>query len=311
MASVEVVRGLGGTAGKKGLMGMLPLVRRKTILAKFGNGMGLANGEMKIEEGDEVVGGTGVMNGGMSSSLGFTSHRKPPEYVPSGSVLVQVWAVGVDGVDGRLTGVRMVHGNGNGLDPTVPPSPVAMTSNGDQDNSGNPNGGAREQDEGEGQSQDPEGKPKSKGAGLGRSLSLRERLSRSVSLGRSAGKERQTRRDHSPDKLQPRIPTRAATLPHFLDKQEKYVPSASTTTIPGIGYIPGRSFVGRVVECGWEVRDDVARKGDWVAGLLDIKKVSYFTLKEARSLHMCYCLAGVHVRQQAPFWHCISLSFQS
>ncbi|KIL67383.1 hypothetical protein M378DRAFT_55665, partial [Amanita muscaria Koide BX008] len=41
---------------------------------------------------------------------------------------------------------------------------------------------------------------------------------------------------------------------------------------PQVGYIPGRSFVGRVLECGWEVGEEVVRKGDWVIGLLDIRK---------------------------------------
>ncbi len=39
------------------------------------------------------------------------------------------------------------------------------------------------------------------------------------------------------------------------------------------GFVPGRSFVGRVLECGWEVKDEVARKGEWVVGLLDVRKV--------------------------------------
>jgi hypothetical protein len=45
-----------------------------------------------------------------------------------------------------------------------------------------------------------------------------------------------------------------------------------------VGYIPGRSFVGRVLECGWDVRDEEVKKGEWVVGLLDIKKVSIFSL---------------------------------
>lgn len=39
------------------------------------------------------------------------------------------------------------------------------------------------------------------------------------------------------------------------------------------GYIPGRSLVGRVIECGWDVKGDVCKKGEWVIGLLDVKKV--------------------------------------
>ncbi|KAJ7283330.1 hypothetical protein C8J57DRAFT_1054917 [Mycena rebaudengoi] len=39
-----------------------------------------------------------------------------------------------------------------------------------------------------------------------------------------------------------------------------------------VGFIPGRSFVGRVLECGWEVNDDVVKRGEWVVGLLDVRK---------------------------------------
>jgi hypothetical protein len=39
------------------------------------------------------------------------------------------------------------------------------------------------------------------------------------------------------------------------------------------GFIPGRSFVGRAIEIGWEVRGDTVRKGEWVVGLTEVKKV--------------------------------------
>ena len=116
--------------------------------------------------------------------LGFTSYRKPPGYVPSGSVLVQVWAVGVDGVDGRLVGVN----------PQAQPPPQHHT------------------------------------------------LTKS-----SSQKEAQHHK--------------------MLQK---------ATHRADIGYIPGRSFVGRVLECGWDDRDEEVKKGEWVVGLLDIKKVSVF-----------------------------------
>ncbi|RPD62063.1 hypothetical protein L226DRAFT_545971 [Lentinus tigrinus ALCF2SS1-7] len=38
------------------------------------------------------------------------------------------------------------------------------------------------------------------------------------------------------------------------------------------GFIPGRSFVGKVVECGWAVREEVCKRGEWVVGLLDVRK---------------------------------------
>jgi hypothetical protein len=41
------------------------------------------------------------------------------------------------------------------------------------------------------------------------------------------------------------------------------------------GYIPGRSFLGRVYQSGYEVQDRVAKRGDWIVGLLDIRQVSY------------------------------------
>ena len=47
-----------------------------------------------------------------------------------------------------------------------------------------------------------------------------------------------------------------------------------TRTRADVGYIPGRSFVGRVLECGWDVRDEVVKKGEWVVGLLDVRKVN-------------------------------------
>ncbi|KAJ7020797.1 hypothetical protein C8F04DRAFT_1316589 [Mycena alexandri] len=44
------------------------------------------------------------------------------------------------------------------------------------------------------------------------------------------------------------------------------------------GFLPGRSFVGRVLERGREVRDEVVRRGEWVVGLLDIHKGCPFSL---------------------------------
>ncbi|KAG8958084.1 hypothetical protein FRC03_009473 [Tulasnella sp. 419] len=38
----------------------------------------------------------------------------------------------------------------------------------------------------------------------------------------------------------------------------------------GYGFVPGRSFVGKAVEVGWEV--NTVQKGDWVMGLLELSK---------------------------------------
>ena len=41
------------------------------------------------------------------------------------------------------------------------------------------------------------------------------------------------------------------------------------------GFVPGRSFVGRAVQVGWEVREDIVKKGEWVVGLMEVKKVTH------------------------------------
>ncbi|KAF9488100.1 hypothetical protein BDN71DRAFT_1457754 [Pleurotus eryngii] len=55
-----------------------------------------------------------------------------------------------------------------------------------------------------------------------------------------------------------------------------------------VGYIPGRSFVGRVLECGWEIPEETFRRGDWVAGLLDARKcgaLAEFIVVDRRRVH--------------------------
>ncbi|KAI0075398.1 hypothetical protein K474DRAFT_1396052 [Panus rudis PR-1116 ss-1] len=55
-----------------------------------------------------------------------------------------------------------------------------------------------------------------------------------------------------------------------------------------VGYIPGRSLVGRVVQCGWEVTGDVCRKGDWVIALLSFRKsgaLAEFVVVERHRVH--------------------------
>jgi NADPH:quinone reductase-like Zn-dependent oxidoreductase len=114
----------------------------------------------KDKDGDELD-GTGMMNAmddAMTErALGFTSHVPPPTHVPANSVLVRVAAVGLDGVDARLTAERA--GSVGGAQPSV-------------------------------------------------------------------------------------------------------------------GWIPGRSFVGRAVEIGSSVREGWIKKGEWVVGLMDVHKVA-------------------------------------
>ena len=56
-----------------------------------------------------------------------------------------------------------------------------------------------------------------------------------------------------------------------LDSRDAAIVLKDKQSIPG--FIPGRSFVGRAIEIGWEVRGDVVRKGEWVIGLTEVKKV--------------------------------------
>ncbi|TFK74362.1 hypothetical protein BDN72DRAFT_50073 [Pluteus cervinus] len=58
--------------------------------------------------------------------------------------------------------------------------------------------------------------------------------------------------------------------------------------IAEVGYIPGRSFVGRVLESGWDVKDEVVKKGDWVLGLMDVRKggaLTEFVVTDRRRIH--------------------------
>ncbi|KAH9894116.1 hypothetical protein C8Q73DRAFT_647191 [Cubamyces lactineus] len=54
------------------------------------------------------------------------------------------------------------------------------------------------------------------------------------------------------------------------------------------GFIPGRSFVGKVIECGWAVSPEVCRRGEWVVGLLDVRKcgaLAEFIIVERHRVH--------------------------
>ncbi|EAU80604.2 hypothetical protein CC1G_11404 [Coprinopsis cinerea okayama7 len=131
MTSVEVVRGIAGVgvrgrSNKNGFKGMLSNLggggqspKKKGVL---GRGLSFSG---RLRKRSEDIYGTmraGKLSiGSMAEDpreqamatisaervLGFTGYRRPPTHVPSGSVLVQVWAVAVDGVDGKLVGLRL------------------------------------------------------------------------------------------------------------------------------------------------------------------------------------------------------------
>ena len=289
MASVEVVRGLGRQQGQNRLGGKLMgmLRRRSTSGGVAGRprpleGLGKPVDDARIVNESLSIKGKARVEG---TVLGFTSYRKPPGYIPSSSVLVQVWAVGVDGVDGRLVGVNF----------------------GDYVWRERREGGYEDEETGvetEWERKDEESEvdvsrstpQQGSGlSGLGRSLSLKmSRTKKRGSIGPSQ-QDNQQARGRSPSTTEQK-PSRSFSL-----KRNNSVQSSQSTQAQNIltksssqrqaqrqkmlqkathradvGYIPGRSFVGRVLECGWEVRDEEVRKGEWVVGLLDIKKVSIF-----------------------------------
>ncbi|KAF9457989.1 hypothetical protein BDZ94DRAFT_1325820 [Collybia nuda] len=226
MASVEVIHGLSGSssAGSPGKK-FIGLFRRGSSSSSTSPAFPTQT-HLRSQSTDTPTVENTFQGGHVDLPLGFTSYRKPPNYVPSGSVLVQVWGVAVDGVDARL-----VFGGGTeGTSVTLKKSLLEEV---------NPS-----------TSKTPPSTPK-------RSLSLRS------TLGRLGGSQV----SHSPTRNPPRSTSSSMTG----------MISAPNTPAPGVGYIPGRSFVGRILECGWEVGEELGRKGDWVAGLLDLKKCGALT----------------------------------
>jgi hypothetical protein len=202
----------------------------------LGNGNAMGNGHAT----------THAQKGGPERPLGFTSYRKPPGYVPSGSVLVQVWAVGIDGIDGKLvlggtSGMKErslwpVSADAEELSRSTTPVPLLSVE---------------EKEKASSSTTPVMQTPK-------RSLSLRS------TLGRFAGSS------GSPNTSPKTSPTNTN---YTVNGSGGGGGGGQPTPPAGVGYIPGRSFVGRVLECGWEVGEELGKRGEWVAGLLDVKKV--------------------------------------
>ena len=57
-----------------------------------------------------------------------------------------------------------------------------------------------------------------------------------------------------------------------IDNLDDLIVSEKAARSDSYGFVPGRSFVGRAVECGFEVNK--ISKSDWVMGILDVRKVS-------------------------------------
>jgi len=420
MASVEVVRGLssrGAMFGRSGSWKVLgALGRRPSANGRPSGPSGTVGGSSDDSSMKPKISVEGTI-------LGFTSYRAPPSYVPSQSVLVQVWAVGVDGVDGRLVGVRF-----------------GSKAKSDWDHEGEKEQEAGEETTEEVEDHDPVTKStasqnstsKNPFVALGRSLSLSlkrpkkdlaeeqiSQLGRSFSLKpnkkpdpnslsmsipvanakrisngnatasisgsptstpekKRSGTQLQHQRSKHQDLSTPSplvTPLKLPSKPHKLKAKAKAVPipgiqihletqtqshwppatSSSTrekppvgttalkerqstlastsvqTNQPGsapinpkspakakpkprllprapsqppapkpaeVGFVPGRSFVGRVLEVGWELGDEVIRKGEWVVGLVDVRKVDHFV---ALVIHLLtsltvWCSCGIHRR---------------
>ncbi|KIJ19829.1 hypothetical protein PAXINDRAFT_96152 [Paxillus involutus ATCC 200175] len=182
MASVEVVRGIAAGSGAD-------TKSSKSRGNFFGVGWFSKDKEKSLGKGK----GTGkTAQDKTDTPLGFTAYRAPPVYVGGGSVLVQVWGVGLEGTDARLVGIHPARPEG----PSLPDAPYGTKAS------------------------------------------------------RNSEKEKGRH--------------------------------------PPVGYIPGRSFVGRVLEVGYEVGEEVAKRGDWVVGLMNVHKcgaLAEFILADRHRVH--------------------------
>ena len=425
MASVEVVRGLAGRRGAPSRNGSWKVKDVLGALGRKGSLSGRPEGPLPLpldQSQFQTHPPEAVKNASTSivvdgTILGFTSYRSPPSYVPGQSVLVQVWAVAVDGVDGRLVGVKFGRevettgggkGANNGRNDKEDDEEVGEVHHQDQERDDDD----ETWEEIEAATQSTPSTTKNPFAALGRSLSLSLSLKRGKEKGRrengresALGKGFSLRRNER----ESRDSTPTASLPvprvsssHVVDKKRslernsttavgsmaEVVPSgkvpskpqklkarskpevreevqvqpssssvvkekqkdqgstgqkergkevgqrqrqrqkSQTATVskpdekqrpgtrekerprplppvpvstssqtpravPGrtasmssqrstragklaeVGYIPGRSFVGRVLEVGFELGDEVLRRGEWVVGLLDVRKVRF------------------------------------
>jgi hypothetical protein len=188
MASVEVCRG---------------------VASQVGNSLSKRTGSIRMKLGLSHNSPPKSPDTFSEGALGFMGYRSPPSFVPGGSVLVQVWAVGLDATDARVVnfklGERPLSSATRSRASSSPGSPSSST------------------------------------------LWLRSAQSRSSSPESNWGSK---------------------TENGVRNGKKKYKQKAE------VGFIPGRSFVGRVVECGWEVKEtEGGKRGQWVVGLVDLKKV--------------------------------------
>jgi hypothetical protein len=226
MATVEVVRGISESAPSAS-QGRFGSIKRfgtlKKRLPKNGSAAPAppAAGVRKHDDG----------------GLEFSHYRNPPDHVPSGGVLVQVWAVAIDIFDWRLVRNKL----GISLVPISPSEKMVQTI-----------------------------------VGLGRSGSSKSLLGLGfpkVSLSRSNSLD-------------------AKSKGQEVDREMAKEREKKTE----VGFVPGRAFVGRVMEFGWNVRDgEGGKKGEWVIGLLEARKVKFSPNSQIWELIKISSLAGCRV----------------
>lgn len=68
-----------------------------------------------------------------------------------------------------------------------------------------------------------------------------------------------------------------------------------TRTRVDVGYILGRSFVGRVLECGWDVRNQERRVG----GVMDVHKVIITLFNHSNEESVDLNFSGIHRRRSS------------
>ncbi|KDQ21082.1 hypothetical protein BOTBODRAFT_27083 [Botryobasidium botryosum FD-172 SS1] len=140
-----------------------------------------------------------------------------------------------------------------------------------------------------------------------RLLTLPFAMSSSALSSSSAGTTASMSKDKTPFHLRSKMPTplgftsrtpppnkvpSTCVLVHVqavaLDTLDAMIIADRAARSDGFGFVPGRSFVGCVIEYGWEVNN--VAKGDWVVGLLEFAKcgaLSEFVVVDRRRLYPC------------------------
>ena len=212
-------------------------------------------------------------------SIWQTSYRLPPlrPRIPPESVRVRIWAVAVDSVDGRLAGSIGGGGGGSSAKPkeTVDGDEDGGDGDGESGRMGESDVGIEGTREGSlpGVSRNPfMALSRTLGVHLGKRKKegsrSQENLKKNKQMGANAF-DRDSNASDPPLDLKPKGKIKLEPRP----------PTTGSTFKEAAPYIPGRSFVGQIEEVGVYVdqrdRDKPSglRRGEWVIGLIDVRKV--------------------------------------